>query len=91
MRAATQSHLCGAIRTAFDQSGYRELRNVQISESDDGCLLIEGVVPTYYLKQLANALSVVTPGAFRIQNLITVGEAPIEGTSQLYPSGQKRA
>lgn len=73
MRTAIASPLCETIRAAFNRTDYSELRRLSLVEEDERCVRMEGTVPTHYLKQLANAIGLVTPGVLRIDNHIQIG------------------
>jgi osmotically-inducible protein OsmY len=59
------------VRRALDFSGYYALRSVEVYPTDDGVRL-SGIVPTYYLKQLAQSLAMDTDGVFRVDNEVLV-------------------
>lgn len=53
------------------RSGYPFLRAVKC-EVDEGVTVLSGTVPTFHLKQLAQALASHTPGVRRIENRLHV-------------------
>jgi hypothetical protein len=63
-------------QAALRRSAYVELRNVSCDFSG-GVLTLHGRVPTYYLKQLAQASVVDVPGVVEIDNRVEVA-APRE-------------
>lgn len=56
---------------AFRTSGYAPLRNIGISHRN-GCVELQGRVPTYFLKQLAQSLASSVPGVANVDNGIEV-------------------
>lgn len=60
-----------AIQSALSQTGYGELRRLQVECSPDA-VTISGRVPTYYLKQLAQSVIQDVPGISRVRNEIHV-------------------
>lgn len=72
MSTATVSRACQSVRGSFNASGYLELQRVTLSEFDEGCVRMEGIVHSYYLKQLAGALCQIAPGVVQIDNALEV-------------------
>jgi hypothetical protein len=72
MATATISRVCQSVRGGFNRSGYLELKNVSLEEVDEGVVRMQGTVPSYYLKQLATALGITSPGVLRVDNAIEV-------------------
>lgn len=52
-------------------AGNQGLWNVQC-QWKDGTLVLHGIVPTYYLKQLAQSLFIAEPAIERVENRIVV-------------------
>jgi osmotically-inducible protein OsmY len=61
-------------QAALRRSAYVELRNVSCDFSG-GVLTLQGRVPTYYLKQLAQASVADVPGVVEIHNRVEVAMA----------------
>lgn len=51
--------------------GYRQLAEVEAHEMSGG-VQIEGVVPTYFLKQMAQTVAMSVSGVERVNNVISV-------------------
>ena len=70
--------LCAAARGLLGSSGYRPLAHLNC-EVRDGRAVLSGVVPTFYLKQLAQALLLRLGDLQGVQNRVEVrpgGAAP---------------
>jgi len=66
-----EPQILAAARAVLTSSGYRELGQVDcLCEADT--VILQGVVSSYYLKQLAQALLTATPLYVRIDNRIAV-------------------
>jgi hypothetical protein len=68
-------------QAALRRSAYFELRNVSCDFSG-GVLTLQGRVPTYYLKQLAQASVADVPGVVEIDNRVEVA-APRESYNSI--------
>jgi osmotically-inducible protein OsmY len=68
---ATDLRLAADVDRALRATGYLELRKVRIS-IDQGCVTLRGCVRTYYLNQLAQAITMVVAGAESVDNEIVV-------------------
>lgn len=64
----------GIARAALRRSSYFELRGISC-EFSGGVLTLRGHVPTYHLKQIAQASVVDVPGVVEVHNLIEVTPA----------------
>ena len=69
-RDASESVLLSAVRR-LQAARCQGLRNVGC-QWQDGTLVLRGVVPTYYLKQLAQSLFVADPAIETVENQIVV-------------------
>ncbi len=69
--AIVDSVLIETVRRALHETGYLELRNLSITISDDW-LSLDGRVPSYHLKQLAQAAATHVPGIGCIVNTVEV-------------------
>jgi osmotically-inducible protein OsmY len=67
----TDDEIAGRAYLSLATSGYRSLRNLQVF-CNNGCVTLEGQVPTYYLKQLAQTLVQCVEGVRDIDNDICV-------------------
>lgn len=65
------SPLTESVKRALCESGYCVLRRLQVAERDSG-IVIEGVVSTYYLKQLVQAVAMRAAGNIPVQNDVEV-------------------
>ena len=63
------------VSRALAASGYAVLRQIRVS-THDGCVHLEGCVPTFYLKQLAQVTARRAEGAIWIRNDLVVPEGP---------------
>ena len=61
------------IRRRLCAAGYHGLRQIEC-EYSDGVVILRGCVPTYYVKQIAQAVLLTSPIAERVVNLIDVSE-----------------
>jgi osmotically-inducible protein OsmY len=66
-----ESNVAAAVERSLRASGYRGLRNVQVCAIPCGVQL-QGTVPTYHLKQLAQAAALRVPGVREIRNELDV-------------------
>ena len=60
------------VQNVLAQSVYPQLREIRC-ECDDGAVTLQGRVPTYFLKQVAQQLIRPIPHLARIHNLLEVG------------------
>ena len=67
--------LCEAVVHALDHTGHRIHRLVRVTVLNRHVIL-RGVVPSYYLKQLAQTAVLAIPGIRRLRNELVV--APID-------------
>lgn len=65
------SAVAQSVEVRLRRSPYFELRSVSC-ECHEGVLTLQGRVPSYYLKQLAQALLAELPGVARIDNRVEV-------------------
>jgi osmotically-inducible protein OsmY len=63
--------LAGRIERALRAAGHGPLRAVAVSVSGRAVMLL-GRVPSYYLKQIAQSISLAVPGAHQIYNGLEV-------------------
>lgn len=68
---ATEDSVSRAAESRLRDSSHLFLRHVRCGY-DDGRLQLEGKVPSFYLKQLAQSLVQGIPGVRRIDNRLTV-------------------
>ena len=61
------------IRRRLCAAGYHVLQQIEC-EYFDGVVVLRGCVPTYYLKQIAQAVLLATPIVEEVVNLIDVSE-----------------
>lgn len=67
----TDHPLEGKLYHAFCAAGYVQLRQVRITQQN-GRVKLQGRVPTYFLKQLAQSLASSLPGVEVVENVIEV-------------------
>ena len=67
----TDDEIAGRAYLALAASGYRSLRNLQVS-CNNGRVTLEGQLPTYYLKQLAQSLVQRVEGVCDVDNDVCV-------------------
>jgi hypothetical protein len=65
------SPLTESVERALCESGYCVLRRLHVVERGSG-IVIEGVVSTYYLKQLVQAVAMRVAGGTAVQNDVEV-------------------
>ena len=70
------AHLADAVRGALAQTGYEWLRRVAV-EAEGGSAVLRGVVPSFYLKQLAQVTVMAVAGVEVVRN-----ELRVEGGSR---------
>ena len=58
-------------RAALQSAGYRALANLDCHVAD-GSIVLSGTVPTYYLKQVAQAVVLRLATAWRVDNCVSV-------------------
>ena len=63
--------LCGDVENALRATGRIDLRHVGIT-ARDGAVRLHGRVPTYYLKQLAQAAVLQVSGVQGLENAVDV-------------------
>jgi len=68
---ASDAQLLRDIEETLHASGYLYLRRLTVTVSG-GTVLLQGKVPTYYLKQLAQAAALATEGVEEVTNEIEV-------------------
>jgi len=66
--------LADRIAHALHATGYSELRNIEVSV-DGPIVRIVGRVPSYYLKQIAQATALAVPEIHQVQNRLEVVQA----------------
>ena len=66
-------HLTERVERALRARGYRALHAVRISVRNR-VVFLEGRVPSYYLKQLAQVTAMAVPGAHQIRNELDVAQ-----------------
>jgi len=54
-------------------AGYSRLRSLEVSVRDH-FVILQGLVPTYYLKQLAQELALSVPGVHGVRNAVEVAQ-----------------
>lgn len=65
------------VSASLHGSGYAALSFVSCRAPDDGQVVLEGSVPTYYLKQMAQAFAQRVAGVQRIENRLAVRRAEL--------------
>ncbi|MBA4187815.1 MAG: hypothetical protein C0467_07330 [Planctomycetaceae bacterium] len=60
-----------AVRIALDKTGYAWLRGVSVGTTH-GVVLLQGTVPSFYLKQLAQVTVLAVPGVKLVRNELQV-------------------
>jgi osmotically-inducible protein OsmY len=75
-RPRTQSledrRLAERVECALRSTGYGRLRNIGVNAQARGVILA-GRVPSYYLKQVAQAVALAVPGVHQVRNDLEVG------------------
>jgi hypothetical protein len=61
------------IRRRLDAAGYHVLRQIEC-DYFNGVIVLRGCVPTYYVKQIAQAVLLTSPIVEKVVNLIDVSE-----------------
>jgi osmotically-inducible protein OsmY len=64
-------HLAERVSLALRETGRLPLIDLDVSVCDQ-LVLLQGRLPTYYLKQLAQATAMAVPGIERVRNLVNV-------------------
>lgn len=64
--------LSRCVKRSLEESGYPELRNLEVTQGHHQ-ILLQGKVRTYFLKQLAQSLVLSLPGVAAVENQIEVG------------------
>jgi hypothetical protein len=72
MNCVEDLDLAERVERALRATGYAPLRNVTVSVRARGVTL-DGRVPSYYLKQVAQATALAVSGAHHIRNQLDVG------------------
>ncbi len=67
-----ENGLGAEVLASLNDSGYAALSYVDSRVSGDGEVVLEGSVPTYHLKQLAQAVAQRVAGVRRIENRLAV-------------------
>jgi len=67
-------HLAERVERALRASGYGPLRTIDVTVHERQVTLT-GRVPSYYLKQVAQQLSLAVPGAHQVRNDVNVSRA----------------
>jgi hypothetical protein len=78
--AALFQEISDVARATLRRSSYFELRSVSC-DFHGGTLTLRGRVPSYHLKQLAQASVAELPGVVKIDNCVEVVAAPITSSS----------
>ena len=73
-------------RRALTTSDYAALRRIQVS-SRDGCVYLEGCVPSFYLKQMAQVIALRVAGVTWICNELVVPEDSVQAPVSLAQEG----
>lgn len=60
-----------AVVAALNRTGHGWLRRIVVT-SEDGCIVLRGQVPSFYLKQIAQSIVMVVPGVARLRNELQV-------------------
>jgi hypothetical protein len=71
VRDEHDEHLEAQVDRALRRTGYSELRRVSFLAQGERAVLT-GVVPTYYLKQVAQTAALTVPGVRTLRNEIVV-------------------
>lgn len=71
MESIVEHPLIRTVRCALRETGYLELRNLDVTVSENGVTL-NGHVPRYHLKQLAQSAATGVPGIGRLVNAVEV-------------------
>lgn len=74
----TQDNPAHLVAARLRRSGYPFLRSIKC-EFRGGVTVLSGTVPTFYLKQLAQALAAHTPGVGQIENGVQVVGSGVRG------------
>ena len=69
--AMTDERIVDQVHQALHASGYGQLRKLQV-HCDHGRVTLQGRLPTYYLKQVAQSLVDTVPGVHDIDNDVSV-------------------
>jgi osmotically-inducible protein OsmY len=72
-RATHDAEVQSEAQNLLERSNYLALRRLRC-EFHDGRLVLNGRVPTYYLKQVAQTIVRQLPGVRRIDNMVDVAE-----------------
>lgn len=68
-------HIRSAVRTALQSSGYRALWNLRC-EIREGVVFLLGVVPSFFLKQVAQEVLLRLGHVKEVRNLVAVKDEP---------------
>ena len=77
----TTCHIAIAAKERWASSGYSALKSIEC-ECNDGVLVIRGVVPSYYFKQMAQESIRSLEGVTRIVNELSVQESRNPGDTR---------
>lgn len=67
----SDTRLADELHHAFCRTGYTPLRHIGV-DHHDGQVVLQGRVPTYYLKQIAQSMAASFPGVHQVHNDIQV-------------------
>jgi osmotically-inducible protein OsmY len=70
-RSLQDLHLAERVERALHGTGYRSLRDIEISVQAR-LVTLRGRVPSYYLKQLAQTIALAVPGTKQVRNSLEV-------------------
>ena len=70
-QTAEKSHVAAQVEQALRESGYSPLRNVR-ALAILSAVRLQGTVPTFHFKQLAQATALNVPGVREVQNEVDV-------------------
>lgn len=71
MESIVEHPLISTVRRSLRQTGYLELRNLHVTVNVN-CVTLDGRVPSYFLKQLAQSAATRVPGIDRLINAVEV-------------------
>lgn len=67
----TDEEIIGFVHQALHSSGYRQFRNLK-AYCDNGRVTLQGCLPSYYLKQVAQTIVLASAGVHDIDNDLRV-------------------
>ncbi|HWA97088.1 MAG TPA: BON domain-containing protein [Pirellulales bacterium] len=85
-----QAEIAESVAARFRRSGYPFLRGVCCS-LNRGIVILTGRVPTFHLKQLAQALAAHTPGVYQVENRLHVTNRDHRASTQQRAHDQQLA